>query len=133
MRTARIGKEAVVRIPNRMGALAHVAKIVADNGINIKAVVATVDGTKADIRLVTADHQRTMDVLKEYHLEPLETRMVIIEMANKPGVLRQITEKLKAEELDLSYLYATTTSDAQQCTIVFASNNNDRAVVALNQ
>lgn len=132
MKTAGIGKEAVVQVPNRMGALNRIAKIVSDKGIDIKAIVATVEDSRANIRLVTGDHQRTMDTLREYNLNPLEARVVVIEVPSRPGVLRHITERLVSENIDLSYLYATTAAGAEKCTVIFSSNNNDRAVVALS-
>lgn len=133
MQTARIGKEALVRVPNRMGVLTHVAKIVADKGVDIEAAIATVDGPDAIIRLVTGDHQRTMDTLREHRLEPLESRVVMIEATNRPGLLRHITEQLVSENIDLTYLYATAATGAGKSLIIFATNNNDRAVVVLNE
>lgn len=133
MQTARIGKEAVVQVPNRMGMLTRVARLVSDKGIDIQAVVATVDGTDAIIRLVTDDHQRTMDVLRENNLNPQEARVVVVEVANRPGLLRHIAERLVSENLDLAYLYGSATTAAEKCLVIFASNNNDRAVVVLNE
>ncbi len=132
MQTAKIGKEAVVQVPNRMGALNQVARIVSDKGIDIQAVVATLDGGDAIIRLVTYDHLRTMDALRAHHLNPQEARIVMIELANRQGLLRHITERMMSEKIDLAYLYATATT-AEKCLVIFASSNNDRAVVVLNE
>jgi hypothetical protein len=133
MKTARIGKEAVVQVPNRMGMLNRVARLVSDKGIDVQAVVATLDGSDAVIRLVTDDHQRTMDVLRENNLNPQEARVVLVEVDNRPGLLRHITERLIAENLDLTYLYASATTKAEKCLVIFASSNNDRAMVVLNE
>jgi hypothetical protein len=133
MKTARIGKEAVVQVPNRMGMLNRVARLMSDKGIDIQAVVATLDGTDAVIRFVTDDHQRTMDVLRANDLNPQEARVVLVEVDNRPGLLRHVTERLIAENLDLAYLYASATANAEKCLLVFASNNNERAVVVLNE
>ena len=133
MRTARIGKEAVVQVPNRMGALTRVARFVSDKGIDIQAVVATVEGTDAIVRLVTDDHLRTMDALRENNLNPVEARVVMVEVANRPGLLRHITERLVSENIDLAYLYASATTASEKCLVIFATSNNDRAVVVLNE
>ena len=133
MQTARIGKEAVVQVPNQMGVLHQVARIVSDKGIDIRAAVATVEGGDAIVRLVTDDHLRTMDALREHNLNPQEARVVLVEVANRPGLLRHVTERLISEKIDLAYLYASATTAAEKCLVIFASNNNDRAVVALNE
>ena len=128
---ARMAKEAIVRTNNRPGALARVTKSVADKGINIEAVIATVDGADAVIRLVTSDHQRTINTLHEQQLEVQETKVVVVEALQRPGLLQHITEKLARENMDLFYLYATA-AEADKCLVVLSSTNNDWAVMVLN-
>ena len=131
MMKARMAKEAIIRIRNRIGVLAQVTKTIADKGVNIEAVIATVEGGDAVIRLVTGDHQRTIDVLRELRPDVQEAKVVLAEVEHKPGLLRHITEKLAQENIDLYYLYGTAT-DAHTCLVAFASANNDRAVMVLN-
>jgi hypothetical protein len=131
MMKAKMAKEAIIRIRNRIGVLAQVTKTIADKGVNIEAVIATVEGGDAVIRLVTGDHQRTIDVLRELRPDVQEAKVVLAEVEHKPGLLRHITEKLAQENIDLYYLYGTAT-DADKCLVAFASANNDRAVMVLN-
>ena len=128
---ARIAKEAIVRLNNRAGALAQVTKSLADKGLNIEAVIATVEGTEAVIRVVTGDHQRTLDSLRDQRLEVQEARVVVADVEHRPGLLREITEKLARQHIDLSYLYATAAGD--RCLVIFSSTNNDWAVKVLNE
>jgi hypothetical protein len=128
---ARIAKEAIVRLNNRAGALAQVTKSLADKGLNIEAVIATVEGTDAVIRVVTGDHQRTLDSLRDQRLEVQEARVVVADVEHRPGLLREITEKLARQHIDLSYLYATAAGD--RCLVIFSSTNNDWAVKVLNE
>ena len=113
---ARMAKEAIVRMNNRMGVLAQVTKSLADMGINIEAVIATVEGTDAVIRMVTGDHQRTVDALRDQRLEVQEAKVVVAEVEHRPGLLREITEKLARQHIDLSYLYGTAAGD--KCLVV---------------
>ena len=128
---ARVAKEAIVRINNRMGVLAQVSKGLADKGLNIEAVIATVEGNDALIHIVSSDHQRMMDALREQQLQVQEARIVVAQIEHRPGLLRQVAEKLARQNIDLLYLYATATESAQ-CLIVFSSTNNDWAVKVLN-
>lgn len=127
---ARMTKEAIVRMSNRMGVLAQVTRSLADKGLNLEAVIATVEGADAVIRMVTSDHQRTVDALREQRLEVQEARVVAAEVEHRPGLLREITEKLARQHIDLSYLYGTAAGD--KCLIIFSSTNNDWAVKVLN-
>ena len=127
---ARMAKEAIVRMNNRIGVLAQVTKSLADMGINIEAVITTVEGTDAVIRMVTGDHQRTVDALREQRLEVQEAKVVVAELEHRPGLLREITDKLARQHIDLFYLYGTAAGD--KCLVVLSSTNNDWAVKVLN-
>ena len=131
MLRSKMAKEAIVRMNNRIGVLAQVTRSIADKGINIDAIIATVEGADAIIRLVTGDHQRTIDTLHDQQLEVLEAKVVLVQAAHRPGLLRYITEKLAKENIDLFYLYATAV-DADNCLVVLSSTNNDWAAMILN-
>ncbi|MGA3145651.1 MAG: hypothetical protein ABSF10_21855 [Verrucomicrobiota bacterium] len=126
-----MAKDAIVRINNQPGALARVTKSVADKGINIEAIIATVEGADAVVHLVTSDHQRTINTLHERQLEVQETKVVVVEALHRPGLLQHITEKLARENMDLFYLYATA-AEADKCLVVLSSTNNEWAVMVLN-
>ena len=128
---ARMAKEAIVRISNRTGVLAQVTKSIAEKGINLEAVIATVDGVDAVIQLVSSDHQRIMDSLREQQLEAQETRVILVEGEHRPGLLQLITEKLARENIDVLYLYATAVN-VDKCLVVLSSVNNEWAVMVLN-
>lgn len=128
---AKMAKEAIIRINNRVGVLAQVTRGIADQGVNIEAVIATVDGADAVIRLVSSDHQRMLEALREQRLETQETRVVVVEGVHRPGLLQLITEKLARENIDLLYLYATAVN-VDKCLVVLSSTNNEWAVMVLN-
>ena len=128
---AKMAKEAIVRITNRTGALAQVTKSIAEKGINVEAVIATVDGADAVIQLVSSDHQRIMDSLCEQQLEAQEAKVILVEGEHRPGLLQIITEKLARENIDVLYLYATAV-DVDKCLVVLSSTNNEWAVMVLN-
>ena len=128
---AKMAKEAIVRINNRTGALAQVTKRIAEKGINVEAVIATVDGADAVIQLVSSDHQRIMDSLREQQLEAQEAKVILVEGEHRPGLLQIITEKLARENIDLLYLYATAVN-VDKYLVVLSSTNNEWAVMVLN-
>ncbi len=133
MLKAKIGKEAVVRVPNAVGMLAQVTPIVSDKGLNILASSSWVEGNAAVIRLVTDDHQRVIDALQEKQFTLKENDVVVTEALHKPGMLRRLTARLAENGLDLRYLYATATPTQEHCQVVFACTDNNRAVVLLNK
>jgi hypothetical protein len=128
---AKMAKEAIVRLNNQVGVLAQVANSIAEKGVKLEAIIATVNGTDAVIQMVSNEHPRMMDVLREQHWEVQETKVILVEGENRAGLLQFITEKLARENIDVLYLYATTTK-TDQCLVVLSTVNNDWAVLVLN-
>ena len=54
------------------------------------------------------------------------------EPPHKPGMLHRLTEQLAQADIDIHHLYATASTSQAQCLLVFATANNDRAMVSLN-
>jgi hypothetical protein len=132
MLKARPAKEVVLRMPNEIGTLNGIAKTLSDKGINITAVSAWVEGAEVVIRLLTDENARAADALRAQRYTPRETDVVITEVAHKPGMLRRITDGLAQDGIDIHHLYATSAGTQDQCLVVFATANNDKAIVRLN-
>jgi len=126
-----MAKEAIVRLNNRTGVLAQVTKSIAEKGVKLEAVIATVGGMDAVIQLVSNEHQRMMDALREQHWEVQEAKVILVEGENRPGLLQFITEKLARENIDVLYLYATAVN-VDKCLVVLSTANNEWAVMVLN-
>ena len=54
------------------------------------------------------------------------------EAPHKPGILRHITERLAHADIDIHHLYATAPLSQNTSLVIFATANNDRALVLLN-
>jgi hypothetical protein len=128
-----LGKEIVVEAVNEVGVLTNIAKIVAEKGIGILAVSTWVDGVCDVVHLMTDDNLRAADALRRKNYDVRENGVVVAEVPNRPGLLRHVAESLGFEGIDVRYLYATACPDQDKCLIVFASTNNNHAVVTLNK
>lgn len=132
MLKARSAKEVVLRMPNAIGTLNTLAKTLSDKGINILALTAWVEGEEVVLRLVTDDTARAGDALRAQKHSVREVDVVITEIPHRPGMLRHVTEQLVPDEIDIHHLYATAAAAQDRCLVVFATSNNDRAIVRLN-
>lgn len=132
MLKTRSAKEVTVRMANEIGTLDRVAKIVADKGVNLLAMCAWVEGAQAVIRLLTDDSVRVVDSLRPHKYDVRETDVLLTEMPHKPGMLHRLTETLAQGDIDIHHLYAAATGSQDRCLVVFATANNDRAMVLLN-
>lgn len=132
MLNTKAAKEIIVRMPNEIGALDRMAKTISDKGINVLAISAWVEGAQAVIRLVTVDNLRVLDALRANKYEVREADVLVTEVPHKPGMLHHVAEKLARGGIDIHHLYVTAPITQDRGLIVFASANNDRAMVLLN-
>ena len=133
MSKARAGKEIHVVADNKIGTLSDISQWLADKGINIKAVCAYVDTGKAHFLFVTSDNRKAMEILRAKSLDVNEEEVIVLEMQDKVGILKDATKKLKSAEVDIKYLYGTTINTANApATVVLAADDNGKAINALN-
>ncbi len=132
MLKARPAKELVLRMPNEIGTLNVISKTLSDKGINLTAVSAWVEGAEVVIRLLTDDNARAADALKAQRYPAREVDVIVADLPHKPGMLRRVTEALAEDGIDIHHLYATSAAGQGEVLLVFATANNDRAIVRLN-
>lgn len=125
------GMEVVVRMKNRCGILAEIAKLVSDQGLNVLALNGAKCGEDCVVRLMTDDNLRAKDVLAEKNFEPQEEGVVIVELANKPGMLKRVADTLANEGIDICHVYATAGQEDDKCLLVFHSSDDEHALVTL--
>lgn len=134
IKAVNMRKEIVLTVVNKMGVLADMCKIVADHGVNLEAFVGYGIGKEAKIHLLTADNLRASDALRKAGYNPQEEKSVIvIELENKIGALKLVTEKVSQENLDIKYAYGTTCSSGCPASMVISTSDNEKAFVILKK
>ena len=134
IRSVNMRKEIVVTVVNKLGVLADMCKIVSDHGINLEAFVGYGMGKEAKIHLLTADNLRASDALKKAgYKSQEETSVIVVDLENKIGALKLVTEKISGEDLDIRYAYGTTCSSGCPATMVISTSDNEKAFVALKK
>ena len=132
LKGVNLSKGIIVTVANKIGALADMSKILADHGINIEAVKGYADNEKAKIMLVTDDNLRSIDALsKSGYKSAVESEMIMLELENKPGALKNITAKLASEEIDIKFIYGTTCPGGCPARLVLSTSDNQKALLAL--
>lgn len=132
VKDANLGKEIVMTVPNKVGILANVSKILADHGINIEAVAGYVAKDEATIMLVAEDTLRAKEAIqKAGYKNTKENEVIVLDLENKPGALKSITAKLAAEKIDIKYAYGTACPTGCPARLVLSTTANEKALVSL--
>ncbi|MFH1800473.1 MAG: ACT domain-containing protein [Candidatus Omnitrophota bacterium] len=133
IQSVKLGKEFVVVSENKVGVLSKVAALLADRGIDIVAISAQAAGGVALMNFVTDDTLHTRDLLAKKGLKAQENTVLLLEVVDRPGVLMRITRKLAAQKIDILNVYASAPVSYGPCTLVIATNNNQKALVTLKR
>jgi hypothetical protein len=134
MSKARAGKEIHAVAENKIGTLADISQWLADKGINLDSVCAYVDNGKAHFLFKTSDNKKAVEILRSKEMEHVsEEEVVLVEMQDKVGMLKDMAKKLKNAEVDIKYIYGTTsTAPNSPATVVLVADDNKKAINAIN-
>ena len=131
MANATLGKQLIISVDNRVGALAEAARIVSDAGINLVAVCGYVIDNKGFILFVTENNDKAKGVLKAKKYDVRDEEIILVSLENKSGALKDVTEKIAKVGVDLTLLYGSTDEKGKTSKVVIVSENNKVALAAL--
>jgi len=136
IKDAKLGKDISVTVVNKIGILADMAKILAEHGINMQGVAGYAkDGKKeAEMMLITDDNLRALDALKNNgYKSAREREVLIIDLENKVGALKIVTNKLAVAGIDINYIYGTACPSNCPARLIASTSDNEKAIVALKK
>jgi hypothetical protein len=130
------GGEAVVQfsvfIPNRVGRLHDIVKLLASRDVHVLALTVLDTTDSAISRLVVDDPDRARDLLQESGFAFSESPIVAVELAS-PQDLTRLMAALLGAELNIHYLYSFIPSPGGKSILGLSMEDNDVAEQALKQ
>jgi hypothetical protein len=99
----------VIDVENSPGALAKVAQAISDAGVNIAAATCVGPADRAELHILVKHAEAARHALAISHLAVTREReVVVVEVADRPGVLADLTRKIAAAGVDLDLIYIAT-------------------------
>ncbi|MDD5618418.1 MAG: hypothetical protein PHG69_04925 [Candidatus Omnitrophica bacterium] len=124
------GEELILTCDNEVGRLDDLTSFLKEKNINLRGINAYVADSKAIFRLITSDNVKAKEALKK--IGSLQTKeVIIVDMPDEVGQLNLIAEKLKDANIDLLHIYGTTSKPHESAIVVFASNDNNKALAII--
>jgi hypothetical protein len=120
-------KQIVVTADNKLGMLAEVTGLIADQHVNIENFCAYANGDKVVFGFLTSDNEKAKNALqaKGYRVE--ETEVILLRLWNRSGSLASVTSKLKPHGIHLDHVFGTSSQGGERMTLVFSSDDNEKA------
>ncbi len=130
IKSLSIGYEVSVVVINEVGALAKVTSFLVNHGINVDAVAGYSNhvGDQAGLMFITDDNVSAINELIQNGYEDVrENEVIIVELENTPGALKNISERLTQNDINIAYIYCTTCLKGCPAKIILSTSDNERA------
>jgi len=120
-----------VFLENKAGRLAEVTRILADAGINIRALSLADTSDFGILRLIVNDNNKAKEALKKHGFTVGKTDVVAVEVEDRPGGLHKILDSLYKANVNVEYMYAFVQQSGSNAVIIFRFDNFEEAVKVL--
>ncbi len=126
-------EQLTISLSNEAGELSKISDILGDEGINIKAITAAVQGGSACIHLVADDSTKALEILtaRGYKLE--KRQVVAVETPDHPGGLNAVLKPLKAHNINVEFLYPAIGKLRKDAVLIIGAYPLEDAVKALRE
>lgn len=115
-------KQLTIPLENRPGALAEVARVLADAKVNVMALLGSTSGTQGSAQVVVDNINRAKKALDKAGKSYSEGTLKQFELNNKPGALAELTAKLAKKGINIDSAYATVANGARKAVLIVATS-----------
>ena len=122
-------KQLSVFLENKTGRINEVTKILSKAGISMQAFSMAETTDFGILRLIVADVDKAVEVLREANFAVMLTDVVCINCANEAGALSTILDSLSEQDIFIEYMYAFAEGD--KANVVIRPSDIERCVEIL--
>ena len=124
-------KQISVFVENKSGRLAEITKILADNGVDIRAL-SLADTTKFGIlRFIVDEPERAKTALRDAALTVSITDVIAVSVEDQPGGLAYPLRILDEKGINVEFIYAFVGAPHDKAFVILHVDDNQRAVEEL--
>ncbi len=120
-----------VFLENREGRAAEMARLLGDGGFNMHALMIADTSEFGVARILVDRPLAAREVLRDAGFGVSLTRVVAVEVPDRPAALAEVLELLSWEKLNVEYAYAFVEPSGGKAANVFRIEDADRAQQAL--
>ena len=124
-------EQIAIFLENKSGRMADITSILAQNGINIRAMSLADTADFGILRIIVNDTANAKQILKDNGFTVGTTEVLVVEVQDKPGGLAEVLQVIKEGKLNIEYMYAFTQKSGDTGLIIFRFDELDDAIDTL--
>lgn len=130
--SVKLVKQYTVFLPNVPGALSKFVELFANEGVNILGIASEIRDDSGVVRVAVDADRRVSHILTGAGFTTIETQMISVDLADKPGQLLRLARLLGGHNINITTVYGT--SDASQTgRLLLNASDPEKALEVLKQ
>ena len=122
-----------ILLENKAGRLSEVTGILAQAGVNIRALSLADTTDFGVLRLIVDNNQKAEEALKEAGFTVRITHVVAVEVDDRPGGLHFILDALTQAGINVEYMYAFVQQSGSNAIMIFRFDQLEPAIDVLEK
>lgn len=120
-------------LENKSGRLADVTSVLSKVGINIRALYLADTADFGILRLIVNDSEKARQELKDQGFTVEKTKVVAVEVPDRPGGLSGILNTIKDEGINVEYMYAFVQKSGENAIVIFRFDEVEKSEEVLQK
>ena len=120
-----------VFLENRAGQLAEITAVLAENGIDLRAISIAETSDYGVLRMIVDDAQKATGILQGHGYILSMTPVTVIAVPDAPGGLAPVLGILAEAHIDIEYMYSLFTHTDGQAYVVFRISDEEKFAAKL--
>ncbi|NLN81978.1 MAG: ACT domain-containing protein [Clostridiales bacterium] len=126
-------KQLSIFVENKAGRLAQIAAVIAEAGIDIRALSIADTTNFGILRLIVDKPDEAEQALKDAGLTVSLTNVIAIGIPDHPGGFASAMKCLADAGMGIEYMYAFISRDQGRACVILRVEDNEKAIAALKQ
>ena len=126
-------KQISVFLENNAGRLGEVTKVLAEAGINLRAISIADTADFGILRLIVNDCEKALKALSEAGFTTRVSNVAAVEIEDAPGSLAKVMELFQKTNVNIEYLYASLEGQAGKAVVIFKLEDHQKGLDILKE
>jgi hypothetical protein len=126
-------KQISIFLENKKGRLYEALKVLAEGGINIRALAIADTSDFGILRLIVNDPEKAKSAFENAGFTVKITPVLAVEVDDRPGGLAEVLKYLYDADINVEYTYAFVEKSGEKAVVVLRTNNLDKTISLLKE
>ncbi|MDR1220660.1 MAG: ACT domain-containing protein [Treponema sp.] len=124
-------KQITVFLENKVGRLGEVTRVLAEAGVNMRAISIADTADFGILRIIADQHDAALRALSEAGFTTRITTIAAVEIEDRPGGLAHVMELFQKSQVNIEYLYASLENKAGKAVVIFKLADHEKGLQIL--